>query len=380
MKILYLASNPTEQISLSLEREMTELQRRLMAVDKLGSIVFKPLPYLKIDELTTVISDFCPDVVHISVHGERRGVLFADGQDIEKFVSNEQFVAHFRAVKSKPKLVYLSACEGETLAQLLSEVVPFVLGMTDKVTNEAAIRSAVKFYEWLGSGSTIREAVDISQPLLETIDEGGVSSKLFIGKGQDADIKLVEVFRMMACFSKLEDTRKLKRPPLLTPGKLSDRDGKFEIEVGFVGCPKDTMQLLMFTTDETFINQEAVDEGEEYIESQMTWLVRQFPDGGEIWFEHETIESEGDCKMYGVAVTSNEDCATASSTLTEALQRYYFEEKYHTLTAKQESVVEECVRSLVLNRGPRAKKASKSNSSPSRRSAGGRSAKDSRRK
>jgi hypothetical protein len=356
MRILYLASNPTEQVSLALEREMTELQRRLMAVDRLGTIVFKPLPHLKIDELSTVITEFRPDVVHLSVHGHRRGVVFADGED-EKFVTIPHFVAQFKAVKLKPKLVYLSACDGDKLAKALSEVVPFVLAMTDKVTNEAAIRSAVKFYEWLGGGSTIQEAYDIARPLLETVDEGAVSSNLHAGKDYSANIKLVEVFRMMACFTKLENTRRKKRPPLLTVRDLCDRFGKFEIEAGFVGCPRDTVQLVMFTTDDTFIDQETVDAGEDWIESQMSWILREPPVGGEIWFEHETIESEGDCRMYGIAVTSTEECATVSSTLTEALQRYYLDENYHPLGEKQHAIVLECIKSLILNQGPRARRA-----------------------
>lgn len=356
MRILYLASNPTEQVSLALEREMTELQRRLMAVDRLGTIVFKPLPHLKIDELSTVITEFRPDVVHLSVHGRRGGVVFADGDD-EKFVPIPHFVAHFKAVRVKPKLVYLSACDGDKLAKALSEQVPFVLAMTDKVTNEAAIRSAVKFYEWLGGGSTIQEAYDISRPLLETVDEGAVSSNLYTGKDSSTDSKLVDVFRMMACFTKLENTRRKKKPPLLNFRDLCDRSGNFEIEAGFVGCPRDTQQLIMFSTDDTFVDQEAIDAGDDWIESQMTWLLREPPVGGEIWFEHQTIESEGDCRMYGIAVTSTEECITVSSTLTEALQRYYFDEKYHPLGEKQQAIVLECIKSLVLNQGPRARRA-----------------------
>lgn len=356
MRILYLASNPIEQVSLALEREMTELQRRLMAVDRLGTIVFKPLPHLKIDELSTVIAEFRPDVVHLSVHGRRGGVVFADG-DHEKFVAIPHLVSQFKAVRLKPKLVYLSACDGDKLAKALSDVVPFVIAMTDKVTNEAAIRSAVKFYEWLGGGSTIQEAYDISRPLLETVDEGAVSSNLYAGKDHAADTKLVDVFRMMACFTKLENTRRKKKPPLLKVHDLCDRSGKFEIEAGFVGCPRDTQQLIMFSTDDTFIDQEAIDEGEDWIESQMSWLRREPPVSGEIWFEDETIESEGDCRMYGVAVTSTEECVTVSSTLAEALQRYYFDENYHPLGEKQRAIVLECIKSLVVNQGPRARRA-----------------------
>lgn len=292
MRILYLASNPGEQVSLALEREMTELQRRLMAVDRLGTIVFKPLPHLKIDELSTVITEFRPDVVHLSVHGRRGGVVFADGDD-EKFVAIPHFVAHFKAVRLKPKLVYLSACEGDRLAKALSEMIPFVIAMTDKVTNEGAIRSAVKFYEWLGGGSTIQEAYDISRPLLETVDEGAVSSNLYTGKDYSADSKLVDVFRMMACFTKLENTRRKKKPPLLKVRDLCDQSGNFEIEAGFVGCLRDTQQLIMFSTDDTFVDQEAIDAGEDWIESQMTWLLREPPVGGEIWFEHQTIDVGG---------------------------------------------------------------------------------------
>jgi hypothetical protein len=41
-----------------------------------------------------------------------------------------------------------------------------------------------------------------------------------------------------------------------------------------------------------------------------------------------------------------------NDTLAKALQRYYFDENYHPLGQKQQAVVAECLKSLVLNQGP----------------------------
>lgn len=61
--------------------------------------------------------------------------------------------------------------------------------------------------------------------------------------------------------------------------------------------------------------------------------------------------------MYCVAVTSTEECVTVSSSLAEALQRYYVDENYHPLKEKQMAVVLECIKTLQQNQGARARRA-----------------------
>jgi hypothetical protein len=354
MKILYIASNPKDENSLALEREMTELQRELMHVDKLGSIVFRALPNLEIDRLPTILKEFAPDLVHISAHGSPDGLMFSSGeQGRQQFVKTDQLVALFRAVVPRPRLVYLSACSAENIADQLRLVIPFTIGTTAEISNEAARRSALKFYEWLGRGSSIQEAFNVSKPLLEIADQNEVSSKLFVADRQDpAKETFVEIFRMLASFTKLEDAHG-RLPTNVNIAELANRWGDYEVEIGLAGCPADTYLVVLFTTDETFVDQNAIDNGEDTLESQITWVRRAAVTDREIWIEDEPIQTNGDAPFYASVVTSKGQCFTVSSKLSDALTRYYFDENWHPLQPKYQKLVSQSIDDLVRHAGPR---------------------------
>jgi hypothetical protein len=68
MKIMYVASNLSDAGDLVLEREITELQRRLIGVAG-EAIELLTFPQLPIEQLPLELSKLKPDILHISSHG-----------------------------------------------------------------------------------------------------------------------------------------------------------------------------------------------------------------------------------------------------------------------------------------------------------------------
>jgi hypothetical protein len=202
------------------------------------------LPQLEIDKLSTILTEFAPDIVHISAHGEANGLLFSDSDGTQQFVNTSQLIGLFRGVAERPTLIYVSACSADLIAKELVNVVPFAIGSTATVSDDAARRSALKFYEWLGRGYSIAEAFEVSKPLLEIVDRNTVT--LTIEQAGLVDPKkqrFVERLRMLASFTRLENARDdIRRGAILD--RIADRSGDYEIELGLAGCPRDTLQVI----------------------------------------------------------------------------------------------------------------------------------------
>ena len=327
MKVLFIASNPEDQGTLDIERELTGLQMRLLQADRRGMIELKVLPALAIEELPSVLIDQQPDVLHIAAHGTKNRLLFTNRNRARVELTSAQLRGLLGAAPVRPSIVFLNACTSKTFAKMLTDVVPIAIGMTAEISNPGAIEATAVFYEWLARGGSVAMAHQAADAMLQCLDESGVKMMLFLAGGpEQAEKILVDPLRILVAFESVE--RRLGEKTSFKAFRLKpDRTGHYRFNIGVAGCPTDMTQLVIFTDDETYI------ESGETLEKDLCLVSRDTSVRGSVWTSF-SWPANGDTRLFATVATGSAKALSTVSTLIEGLERYYFLEPRHKHLAK----------------------------------------------
>jgi hypothetical protein len=262
-------------------------------------------PELPVEQLPIELADRTPDILHISSHGDGGRLMLADDSHKKIEIDASTLMAYLNYRKS-PRIVYINACNSHAIAEVLSESIPFVIGTTAPITNKAALASAQIFYHRLLSGHTVSESHSASKAVIDALHSKECSSRLFSKTGFNADVERIhETPRVIAKFSN-------------DRGEIAD-EGYFDVHVGISGCPADTCQIVIYTDDETFIEDDCEDENE--VASCLCQVVRGAPTGGRVWSK-DVLTVYGDYRIFISGVTGGGRMFSASGTLCGALEEY----------------------------------------------------------
>lgn len=320
MKVLYIACNTAGADDLALEREITELQRR--ALQSSGAPAqFHFLPALSVEELPMALSNYAPDVLHFSGHGEA-GYLHMANVAGSTVLVDGAMLTEFLKYERPPKLVYLNACTSSTLARTIVDCgsVTMSIGTTAPVTNRTARAAAVLFYDRILMGSSVRDAWAAGQKLMEGMQEKQVSSELYMGSGMDpSSHRLFSVPRLVA---RPENDR-----------FTFDREGFIALELQLIGTPSNTLQVVFFTDDKSFICS-SIRKGEseaEFLARELCHVVRDTPKRGRI-VSPILWPTDEDFRIYACATTADGKAYSVSSTVCDAIEDYarYVNRSYHS--------------------------------------------------
>src|SRR5438132_4118267 len=175
MRILVVVSSPS-----TLGRvDEKETQALLSQIESIPQVDVKKLLNPTYEQLSAAIdADEPPHILHFIGHGKPGALALvmgpndpeyeeSMGDDPPKWVTGEQFRYLFNT--HKPRLVFLHACKGatadssegliSTARELVYAEIPAVVAMQYSISNQDAGRFARKFYEELGKGREIDEAV-----------------------------------------------------------------------------------------------------------------------------------------------------------------------------------------------------------------------------
>lgn len=300
MKVLYLASRTPEVESLSLEVEITGVQRRLR-IDTAEDTQFIFLPDVKLEDVPLEITRHKPDVLHISVHGAEAGLSFATADGRLRPLSPEQLAA-FLPPDRMPRLVFLNACESHAIAKTLAANGLVAIGTRAPITNRAAVAAATLLYDRLLHGYTVRETFRAVSALVGAFEASDAGLVMEAADEALADRPLVQTPRLVA---------------RLSDDEVHLRGQKVRFKLGFAGCPASTTQVCFFTDDPSFLG----DGDEDEIEESLTEVVRDTVRGGEMWTE-TNWEVDGDCRVAACGITAAGATFSASGLLSDMLASY----------------------------------------------------------
>lgn len=299
MRVMMVASNAFGKATLRLEQEITRLQ--LVALEHTASTVeFVFFPALRFEELQQRIWQTKPDILHFCAHGEEEYLTMSNALEEEVKVTGDVLRGLLSGVE-RIKLIYLSVCKSAALAELLVEsgVSDMAIGTTQPITNLAAREGAVVFYQNLLKGRTVRGAYEAGKAIILGLGRG-VETNLFCSPGVSAEHEQIYVpLKILARFD--------------NEAKPIDGDGIALVELGVVGCPPTTNQVIFFTDDESFI----VNRG--HLESNLSEIVRTQAVNGEIWLDETCWTAIGNYRIYACLSTLDGRTCSLVSDLCSAL-------------------------------------------------------------
>lgn len=303
MKLLYIACNPSTEDTLMIENEINELTLRISAIpgDHIQSVF---LPQCRLEDLPHQISLHRPDILHVAAHGDENELFLATASG-DKAPVTSRMLGHFLPADHPPQLIYLNSCNSAPMAKYLSQYSPIVIASSTPISNLAARASAGVFYARLAEGCTVMQAYHAAESLGQSLQPDSAWVLETTPSVVATNIRLCETFKLVARF-----TGGIPKPL---------RDGFYELDVGVIGCPANTVQVVLFTTESSF-NFGADEFDESVMAFEMAMVARHSINKGTLWFEEEW-KTESDFKLFACAVTADGTITTTSSMICDAVDR-----------------------------------------------------------
>jgi hypothetical protein len=288
MKILFAASDAQKEsplASLDLVQELTLLQGEFLNI---SSAEFAFFPNIRLTQLRQVITTARPDILHLSAHGNSKVLAFLDDFDRIQTLNIDTFRAILPSLGPKPKLLYLSSCDSQSIAQELvnNGTVETALGISATISNVAARNAAIEFYKAVVSGTSLGEAVSAANGQLRLAGDG-VSIEIYPKHSQD--VILNPQVELVARF--------------LSPTPRAVK-GLYTVEVGLSGCPEGVSQATFATTGDSF-------------------TVFDTPSSGMLWADDWKWETDENDLFHVLALVNNAEHVTSKRRLSDALAASY---------------------------------------------------------
>lgn len=158
--ILVLASSPTNEARLRLDKELREIDEGLRRSQHREKFTLQPKFAVRPDDLRRALLDFNPQIVHFCGHGSgENGLILENDAGLAQLVPTQALANLFKRFATRGlECVVLNACYSEFQANAIAEHIDYVVGMNSAIGDDAAIKFAVGFYDELGAGWSFEDA------------------------------------------------------------------------------------------------------------------------------------------------------------------------------------------------------------------------------
>lgn len=187
--VLFLASNPIDQVQLRLDEEARAIAEMIRKAKHRDSVKFESCWALQTMDLLQALNEYDPAIVHFSGHGSDNDEIVFQTQDGKaKLVSKEAIVQTMMASADNIRLVFFNTCYSRNQAEAVSEFVEATIGMNTSIGDEAARVFSSQFYSAVGFGLSVGKAFQQAKALLmmEGIPEEN-TPELFIKPGLNSE-------------------------------------------------------------------------------------------------------------------------------------------------------------------------------------------------
>lgn len=157
---LFLAANPASTTRLALDEEMRAIEQKVRASEHRTSLVFQSSWAVRPDDLLQLLNQHRPQIVHFSGHHDQSGLWLTGNESEIKLATTQALEAVFATLKDNIRLVFFNVCDSLEQAQALTATIDCVIGMKQRIHDQASIIFASSFYRAIGFGRSIQEAFD----------------------------------------------------------------------------------------------------------------------------------------------------------------------------------------------------------------------------
>src|SRR5258708_26098236 len=183
IRILFLASNPTDTVRLRLDEESRAIGERLdMARFREHFELIKEFAVRR-DDLTKHLLKHQPHIVHFSGHGSVSSEIILEEQTgTAAIIPVDALRELFRTLKDNIRCVVLNACYSEHQARAIADVIDCVVGMAKPIEDKDAVVFAAQFYQGLAFGRTIQNAFELGKVGIAMQGSAGVVTPQLIAR------------------------------------------------------------------------------------------------------------------------------------------------------------------------------------------------------
>ncbi len=166
--ILILASNPRTTSALRLDEEVREIDAGLQRAKKRELFDLKQRWAVRVQDVYQSLLDFNPSIVHFSGHGTGDdGLVLEDEAGQVRLVEAVALAGLFELFANTIECVVLNACYSEVQAEAIAQHIPYVIGMSEAIGDQAAIKFATGFYSALGAGESVEFAYKLGCSVIQ---------------------------------------------------------------------------------------------------------------------------------------------------------------------------------------------------------------------
>lgn len=166
-KILVLASAPDDQSRLRADVEIREIAAGLRSANQRDGYELVSRLAVRPRDLQQALIREKPQIVHFSGHGSKAGAIWLENDFGRSHpVSPDALADLFDICSSHVECVLLNACYAEAQANVIAHHIHCVIGMATAISDNAAVRYAVGFYDALGTGMPFQAAHRVGCNLL----------------------------------------------------------------------------------------------------------------------------------------------------------------------------------------------------------------------
>lgn len=205
IKVLFVSANAPSSVRLPIrpEEEYRRIESRFRAGRHARLFQLLSLTAARIEDLQEGLDYHQPHVVHFAGHATPSGIELEDEHSRVVKVDVQALSQLFRAANSPAfgsggnglKLVVLHACSTASIAEALTSVVDFAVGMPNDVWDKDSINFAPLFYGSLFNGRSLKAALTSSFEVMRTKDyRTNHAPQLFHRPGADPAVPFIAHF------------------------------------------------------------------------------------------------------------------------------------------------------------------------------------------
>jgi hypothetical protein len=169
IKILFLASNPTDISRIRVDKELREVEERISMGSQRDRFDLIPQTAVRPCDLRRALLKHKPHILHFSGHGSTSaGIVLEDDDGKTRVVAAADLAELLGILKDNLRVVVLNACYSAIQASGITETIDCAIGMNDKIGDRSAITFSTGFYESLAFGRSVEEAFRLGVSDLKT--------------------------------------------------------------------------------------------------------------------------------------------------------------------------------------------------------------------
>lgn len=195
IRILFLASNPRDSDSLRIDAEVREIDSALQKAEFGKRFQFRTQLAVRVADLQDHLLRYRPHIVHFSGHGSTGSEIILEDEFGNSHAVPPEFLSRlFMLLGSNIRCVILNACYSESQARAIADHIDCVVGMSRKISDDAAIKFSVAFYRALAYGESVKTAFGLGQVQIGLERLPGDDVSVLIASSTNAgEVKFIEV-------------------------------------------------------------------------------------------------------------------------------------------------------------------------------------------